>query len=179
MIFGDDFIIRRLAATDNTNGFKTGDAAFQPLKSFFVNQAHEFHQHGIAKTYVAIGSKDAMEDKILGFATLIASEIDIRGGYVVITPEHANRYSSLPAIKLARLAVDSRYRGNHIGEALVDYCLAIVAENIAPHVGCRFLVTDAKQPAVEFYKKLGFTLLDTDDNRSVQTPVMFIDLLKV
>jgi hypothetical protein len=105
MIFGDDFVIRRLAATDQTNGFKTGDAAFQPLKSFFVSQAQEFHQHGIAKTYVAVGSKDAMADKILGFATLIASEIDIRGGYVVITPEHANRYSSLPAIKLARLAV--------------------------------------------------------------------------
>lgn len=89
---------------------------FQPLKTFFFNQAQEFHQHGIAKTYVAVGEKDVQADKILGFATLIASEIDIRGGYVVDTPEHANRYSSLPAIKLARLAVDSRYRGNHVGE---------------------------------------------------------------
>lgn len=179
MIFGEDFFIRQLAPSDNINGFKTGDVVFQPLKTFFVNQAQEFHQHGIAKTYVAVGKKDVRADKILGFATLIASEIDIRGGYVVDTPEHANRYSSLPAIKLARLAVDSRYRGNHIGEALVDFCLAVVAENVAPHVGCRFLVTDAKQPAVGFYEKLGFTLLDTDDNREGQTPVMFIDLLKV
>lgn len=179
MIFGEDFVIRQLAPSDNTNGFKTGDAIFQPLKSFFANQAHEFHQHGIAKTYLAVGKKEALADKFFGFTTLIASEIDIRGGYVVDTPEHANCYSSLPAIKLARLAVDSRYRGNHIGEALVDFCLAIVAENVAPHVGCRFLVTDAKQPAVGFYEKLGFTLLDTDDNRAGQTPVMFIDLLKV
>jgi len=177
MIFGEDFVIRRLTPSDNTNGFKTGDAVFQPLKTFFVKQAQEFHQHGIATTYVAAGKMSA--DKILGFATLVASEIDIRGGYVVDTPEHANRYASLPAVKLARLAVDSRYRGNHIGEALVDFCLAIVAENVAPHVGCRFLVTDAKQPAVGFYEKLGFTLLDTDDNRAGQTPVMFIDLLKV
>ncbi|MFA7242456.1 MAG: GNAT family N-acetyltransferase [Sulfuricellaceae bacterium] len=179
MIFGEDFFIRQLAPSDNTNGFKTGDAVFQPLKTFFVSQAQKFHQHGITKTYVAVGKKDVQVDKILGFATLIASEIDIRGGYVVDTPEHANRYPSLPAIKLARLAVDSRYRRNHIGEALVDFCLAVVAENVAPHIGCRFLVTDAKQPAVGFYEKLGFTLLDTDDNRAGQTPVMFIDLLKV
>ena len=179
MIFGEDFFVRRLTPSDNINGFKTGDAVFQPLKTFLVNQAQEFHQHGIAKTYVAVGIKEVLADKILGFATLIASEIDIRGGYVVDTPEHANRYSSLPAIKLARLAVDSRYRGKHIGEALVDFCLATVAENVAPYVGCRFLVTDSKQPAVGFYEKLGFTLLDTDDNRAGKTPVMFIDLLKV
>lgn len=48
----------------------------------------------------------------------------------------------------------------------------MVVENVAPHVGCRFLVTDAKQPAVAFYEKMGFTLLDTDDNRERENPVM-------
>lgn len=178
MVFGEDYSIRLLDPSDSTSGFKTGDPAAQPLKSFLQNQAHEFHQHNIAKTYVAIGATGAAADKLLGFVTLIASEIDIRGGYVVDDPVHANRYASLPAIKLARLAVDSRFRGFRIGEALVDFSLAVVVENVLPNVGCRFLVTDAKQPAVAFYEKMGFTLLDTDDNRERENPVMFIDLLK-
>lgn len=178
MIFGEDYSIRLLDPSDSTSGFKTGDPAAQPLKSFLQNQAQEFHQHSIAKTYVALGEAGDATDKLLGFFTLIASEIDIRGGYVVDDPTHANRYASLPAVKLARLAVDSRFRGFRIGEALVDYSLAVVVENVVPYVGCRFLVTDAKQPAVAFYEKMGFTLLDTEDNRKRENPVMFIDLLK-
>jgi ribosomal protein S18 acetylase RimI-like enzyme len=179
MIFGEDYFIRPLELSDSTGGFKAGDAAAQPLKSFFQNQAQEFHQHGIAKTYIAEGCSGGATAKILGFVTLIASEIDIRGGYVVDDPSHANRYASLPAVKLARLAVDSRFRRCRIGEALVDFSLAIVVENVAPHVGCRFLVTDAKQPALAFYERMGFTLLDTDDNRERDNPVMFVDLLKI
>lgn len=178
MIFGENYLIRRLEPSDSTAGFKGGDAAAQPLKSFFQNQAQEFHQHSIAKTYVAQGSTGDAIGKLLGFVTLIASEIDIRGGYVVDDPARANRYASLPAVKLARLAVDSRFRRCRIGEALVDFSLAVVVENVAPHVGCRFLVTDAKQPAVAFYEEMGFTLLDTDDNRARENPVMFVDLLK-
>ena len=97
---------------------------------------------------------------------------------MVDDPARANHYASLPAVKLARLAVDGRFRCGRIGEALVDFSLAIVVLNVAPHVGCRFLVTDAKQSAVTFYENMGFTLLDTDDNRDRENPVMFIDLLK-
>lgn len=178
MIFGEHYFIRSLETSDSTAGFKAGDAVAQPLKSFFQNQAQKFHQHSIAKTYVAEGIGGDPSGKLFGFVTLIASEIDIRGGYVVDDPAHANRYATLPAVKLARLAVDSRFRGCRIGEALVDFSLAMVVENVAPHVGCRFLVTDAKQPAVVFYEKMGFTLLDTEDNRARETPVMFVDLLK-
>lgn len=48
---------------------------------------------------------------------------------MVDDPARTNRYASLPAVKLARLAVDSRFRGNRIGEALVDFSLAVVVEN--------------------------------------------------
>lgn len=130
MIFGEDYSIRPLDPSDATAGFKAGDPAAQPLKSFLQNLAQEFHQHSIAKTYIAEGSTGDAAGKLLGFVTLIASEIDIRGGYVVDDPAHANRYASLPAVKLARLAVDSRFRGCRIGEAMVDFSLAVVVENV-------------------------------------------------
>lgn len=188
MLFGVDYVIRELKPSDRINSFKTGAAAFAPLKSFLRNQAKDFHTGNIAKTYVAIKllvDKDVpviepVEDDvsgILGYLTLTCSEIDIRNGYALEDCQYANRYESLPAVKIARLAVDERYRGVRVGENLVSIALAIAADVIAPAVGCRFVVTDAKSEAVKFYTRTGFTLLDTDVNRQSETPVMFIDLL--
>jgi hypothetical protein len=40
-------------------------------------------------------------------------------------------------------------------------------------------MVDSKKPAVPFYERCGFTLLDTAANRSRDEPVMFVDLNKV
>lgn len=79
----------------------------------------------------------------------------------------------------ARLAVDQRLRGLGIGEALVNLCLGITQEYIAPNVGCRFVMVDSKRDAVNFYDRMGFTMLDTPANREREEPVMFIDLSKL
>ncbi|MDO8369527.1 MAG: GNAT family N-acetyltransferase [Candidatus Nitrotoga sp.] len=186
MQVGADYNIRALDTADSLKSFKTGNAAFAPLKTFLVNQACAFHGSNIAKTYVAVKLKtsangEKTEDptlSVLGYITLTCSEIDIRNGYAVDDCTHANSYESLPAIKIARLAVDSRYRSNGIGDQLVALALAIANDLIAPNVGCRFVVTDAKKEAVAFYKKMGFTILETEDNKNAATPVMFVDILK-
>ena len=55
--------------------------------------------------------------------------------------------------------------------------IAKAKDLIAPNVGCRFLVVDAKQDAVAFYRdKMGFTLLGTVENNKNEHPVMFMDL---
>lgn len=187
MEIGVDYIIRELQSNDRLNSFKTGDPAFAPLKSFLRNQALDFHVGYIAKTYVAIKLKQIVEGQfaedddlgVLAYLALTCSEIDIRNGYTVEDCPYANRYESLPAVKIARLAVDERYRGQSIGEELVALAVAIAVDVIAPVIGCRFVVTDAKSQAVRFYERTGFTLLDTDANRASETPVMFVDLLSL
>lgn len=187
MEIGVDYIIRELQPDDRLNSFKTGDSAFAPLKSFLRNQALDFHAGNIAKTYVAIKLQQAddgqfVEDGkmgVLAYLTLTCSEIDIRNGYTVEDCPYANRYESLPAVKIARLAVDERYRGQGIGEELVALAIAIAVDVIAPVIGCRFVVTDAKSQAVRFYERTGFTQLDTDANCERKTPVMFVDLLSL
>lgn len=62
---------------------------------------------------------------------------------------------------------------------MVDFAVGTAKDVICPAVGCRFVVVDAKKQSIGFYEKCGFTLLDTDDNRSRQSPVMFLDLHKV
>jgi len=166
------YSIRKLHIEDSINSFKTGNPLFTPLKTFLKNHAKEFQQSHVAQTYVAVN-----ENTVLGFITLTCSEIDLRNGYELKDCEHANSYDSLPAIKIARLAVDSRYRGKAIGENLMSHALSLAIEQIAPIVGCRFIIADAKQEAVAFYLKQGFTLLDSEDNKQREEPIMFFDLL--
>ncbi len=177
MILGEDYFIRLLLPSDPVNQFKTGDVAFQALKAFLRNQAIDFQQASVAKTYIAVSFD--VSPKILGFITLTTSEIDIRQGYELDDCPYANRYDSLPAVKIARLATDSRFRGQGIGVVLVSLALALAKDEVAERVGCRFLITDAKQEAIDFYQNQGFTLLDTDENKQSLTPIMFIDLLTV
>lgn len=185
MEFGVDYIIRPISPADKVNPFKTGRQDLQPLKAFLRNQASDFQQAMIAQTYVCIELdktkvKDEYKDqgKIIAYVTLTCSELDITNGYVVEDCPYANRYDYLPAVKIARLAVDSRFQGKKLGRVLVQLALDIAIEDIYPTVGCRFVVTDAKPTAVDFYKREGFTFLDTDENKKRENPIMFIDLFK-
>lgn len=175
-----DYIIRPICAQDRTKPFKTGNQAFLPLKSFLINHALQFQQHMVAQTYVACGADGTpSENTIFGYITFTCSEVDIRNGYDMDDCPAASRYDSMPAIKIARLAVDCRYGGQGIGRALVDLALAISLDLIAPAVGCRFLITDAKQESVEFYQKCGFTALDESQfGQPDAHPIMFIDLYR-
>jgi GNAT superfamily N-acetyltransferase len=167
------YYLRKLKDSDNVQHFKTGNPAFLPLKTFLQKQAKQFQQSSIAQTYVAVNEHDT----IIGFVTLTCSEIDLQNGYELTDCSHANNYEFLPAVKIARLAVDSRYRGSGIGSVLIAYAIALIQDNIAENVGCRFIVTDAKQDAVSFYEKLGFMLLDSEDNQSKEHQLMFLDLV--
>ncbi|OXX71320.1 hypothetical protein B9J87_10755 [Vibrio sp. V19_P1S1T109] len=179
MEFGVDYIVRPILPSDKVNSFKTGNVDLQPLKVFLRNQACDFQDAMIAQTYVCVElSSNEMKDegKVIGYLTLTCSELDITNGYVVEDCPYANRYYYLPAVKIARLAVDSRFQGNKLGKALIQLALDIAINDIYPTVGCRFVITDAKPTAVDFYAKEGFTFLDTDENKGRENPIMFIDL---
>lgn len=177
MEFSTDYIIRPLQPSDITTNFKTGSQEFQPLKTFLRNQAKEFQIAMIAQTYVCILLENGQDKgKVIAYLTLTCSELDLRNGYEVKDCAYANKYDHLPAVKIARLAVDNRYRGRGLGSELVNLALDIALNDIYPTVGCRFLITDAKKSAVDFYQKERFTLLDTEENQANENPIMFIDL---
>ena len=167
-----NYFIRKLESTDSVQSFKAGNQAFVPLKTFLKKQAKQFQKSNLAQTYVAVTS-----DKIvIGYITLICSEIDLKDGYELSDCATANNYEFLPAVKIARLAVDSRFRKNGIGVNLLEYAVAIIKDKIAENVGCRFIVTDAKTEAIGFYKNQGFTFLDSEGNETIEHHLMFLDL---
>ena len=110
--------------------------------------------------------------------TLVCGEIVAEDG-VPTLGDLDYRYSSYPAVKIARLAIDQKFQGQKLGRKLVQFSLGVVKDSICPRVGCRFVVVDAKKESVGFYQKEGFTLLETRTNSERPEPIMFIDLKRV
>ena len=126
-------------------------------------------------------STSPRHNHLAGYVTAVCGEIVIDDGDPALIADEGLTYlyNQYPAVKIARLAIDQRVRGRGIGEALVNLCLGLATEYIAPNVGCRFVVVDSKREAVPFYDRMGFTMLDTPANREREEPVMFVDLSKI
>jgi len=179
---GVDYFIEKLDPFHQPNKFSMGpDEDLRPLKSFIQANALQYQVANVAVTYVAIlpPAEPKARPRVIGYITLTCSEIELYDAYVLEDCEHANRYKTMPAVKVARLARHSEYAGHRIGEVLMEFAIAMAADFIAQHVGCRFLVTDSKARSVKFYERVGLTLLDTEENRARKEPVMFLDLNKL
>jgi GNAT superfamily N-acetyltransferase len=149
------YTIRRLSPEDDRSAFRSGNI---DLDRFFERYAgqNQFRHH-IGTTYVAVDDAGV----ISGYATVTASEI---------APEalHASKRKRLPkypvpVLRLARLAVDERAKGQGVGSLLLRGVLALalaLAAKMADDFGCIGVVVDAKPEAVAFYHKLGFVRLE-------------------
>jgi GNAT superfamily N-acetyltransferase len=162
--------IRRLDEADETESFDCGD---EPLNNYLRRHAWINQQKGsIGVTYVAVD--DAAPEAVLGYFTLAASSIardrlpkkNVRG-----LPPY-----DLPLVLLARLAVDRRFAGRGLGQALLTEALRI-ALRVAQEIGCRCMVTDAYRDKIAWYAKYGFTPIEGASEEGPQK--MFLDLRTV
>jgi ribosomal protein S18 acetylase RimI-like enzyme len=169
------YIIRPIRKGDCKAAFALADERHKPLKIFFRKDSERASAQLITQTYVAV-PEDHADRRILGFISLMSAEIALGGTFSVKGKPRADRYPSQPAIRIARLAVADGTRGSGIGRDLLSLSLSIAVDRVCANVGCRFLITNAKQESVGFYGKLGFTMLDTDSNRASPAPVMWLDL---
>lgn len=176
------FTLRRLESGDNPKKLSVGEDQFIGLKVFAQRHAKKYETERLARTYVF---HDDERECLAAYMTMVCSEVTSDTPPVIEDGLHYP-YSQWPAVKISRLLVDSRYRRQgdrwadeaRLGEALVQFALGLAVEQVCPAVGCRFVVVDAKSDAVGFYRKMGFTLLDTQANRARPEPVMFVDLHK-
>lgn len=71
------------------------------------------------------------------------------------------------------LAVDKTLKGQSIGTYLLNFIKSFFVVN--NKTGCRFLTVDAYAPAIPFYEKNGFVLLN-DDDIDAPTRLLYFDL---
>ena len=117
---------------------------------------HQERDH-LGRTWLAID--ESAETRLAGFFTLAAASLDreaVTGGDLARLPRFP-----IPAVLLARLAVDTRVQGQGLGTWLFDEALqrTLVLAADGP-IGFRVLVTDAKNArALTFYNRRGMSAL--------------------
>ena len=82
-------------------------------------------------------------------------------------------FKSYPALKICRLAIDRRCRGEGLGAMLVNMIIASYKND--NKAGCRFVTVDAYSNALDFYFKLGFAPLSKSDE-GADTRLLYFDL---
>ena len=161
--------IRPLQETDDRATFRSGDA---DLDRFFAKYAgqNQFRHH-TGTTYVALES-----GRILGYATVAAGNIE--GGALSASARRALPRYPLPVLRLARLAVDATSQNRGVGSALLRHVF-LLALKMSDEYGCVGIMVDAKNDAVDFYARIGFSALEVSEGELESRPkprAMFLPL---
>lgn len=167
-----EFELRSLLPGDSFTSMRCGGEEFVPLKNFARTKAKKYNAQNLARTYVILDNA-----RVAAYVTLVCSEV--KSAEPLLADQGVDfTYEHYPAVKIARLLVDERYRGAKLGKSLVEFAIGVARNEICPAIGCRFVTVDSKQASVGFYEACGFTIIDTEANKLSQTPVLFLDLHK-
>lgn len=170
-----NFIIKKLEEVeiDQVSKFRMELEEDKPLEVFIRRDAKKSAAANLTQTYVA---KVEGDRKVVGYVSIMCAEIQLEKSYSITDKVGADKYDYQPAVRIARLAVCKEYKRKGAGKSLVEMALGLILVAIAPSVGCRFVILDAKSKSIPFYKKRGFRLLNTPENLQKETPLMFLDL---
>jgi ribosomal protein S18 acetylase RimI-like enzyme len=123
------------------------------LDEFLARYAGQNHRLGLATTHVLVD--DAQPSKILGYASVAMAEVRLES-LRTDDQKRLPRYP-LPALRLARLAIDTTAQRQGHGEALLGFVIDRARTLRATDVGVCLVVVDAlHERASAFYENYGF-----------------------
>ena len=146
-----------LSIKESRNRVKDFDCGNSDLNAYLKRYAYKNDKSGIGRTFVLFDN-----DKPVGYVTLCSASIDFENA-----PNNIKlpRYP-IPAIKIARLAVDKKYQNKGFGKELLAFSLEKIAM-LAEFIGVKFVVVDAKEESKSFYEHFGFIPLPTNSDRFI------------
>lgn len=144
------FTIRILERSDVRSGFSCGEPSRDTFLERHAWQNQQRHHLGV--TYVAV---DDASRRVVGYFTAAMAAIAPEACDRPVSPGH---YSSVPALRIARLGVDRRVQGVGVGSELLFAAFRIALDE-SDRVGCAGVLVDALPEAVGFYARYGFTPL--------------------
>lgn len=119
------------------------------INNFLVNEALVEQNQGLNTTHLLIKAK-----KLVGFISLCSDSIRLE------TEEKEKEkvlYSNIPALKIARLAIDKNCQHKGFGVFLINYAVKI-ASDMRENMGIKFITVDCYEHRLSYYKKQGFII---------------------
>jgi len=146
----------RTILLNKTHNLSSFSCLSQELNDFLKNDALIDQKNMISRTRLCF-----LNDELVGFFTLVADTIEAKA--VIDGLEHYE-YRKYPGVKIARLAVDSRFERKGIGTYLL---LAAIGKtlSVCESIGCRYILVDSKKESIGFYQKNEFKLVEKSKDR--------------
>lgn len=161
--------IHPLRPENDRSQFACGDPSLDRYVREFAWQ--NMSRHSLGVTWVA-----EQGGVVLGYVTVAAASM--RAGEARPRSVQGLPLYPLPVLRVARLAVDERFRGSGIGTQLLGAAFD-VALDMRARVGCVGVVVDAKPEAVRFYERFGFTGVTAQSGSSAVRPLQTMLFLPI
>lgn len=143
----------RLEALGDAHERASFSCGQEPLDRYFETQATQDIRRRVASCFVAVEEETG---RVAAYYTLAAAGIPLTD----LPPELVKklpRYPSIPAVRVGRLAVDTRFQGRGLGAGLLADALRRVMAS--PPAAYALLVDAKDDQAVAFYQHHGFIAL--------------------
>ncbi len=148
-----------LRGKHGTEGFECGEDS---LDTWLKRHARQAEASGSARVFVTTGDGE----KVVGFYALAAASVSPRVATARLIRGQP-KYRPVPAILIARLAVDSDHQGNQLGRSLLQDAL-LKSATAADSIGARAVIVHAiSDRAVRFYERFGFEASPTDPHHLI------------
>jgi len=146
---------------------------------FLHEEARNYEKFNISRTHLLI---DLSNDRIFAYMSLVADSIQLTKSEKELTELGLIPFSTFPAMKIGKLAVDCKakeeFRG--IGTLMIQLARGFTSNLNNNGIACRFLTIDAdveNNPGVtEFYYKNGFVPNERMGNKNRVTVSMRKDI---
>lgn len=143
------FQVALLDGAQDRAAFKSGSA---PLDTYFHHHVSQDIRRRVTACFVAL----TPDQRVAGYYTLASASV-LLSDLPPSTGKKLPRYPSVPAVRMGRLAVDERFKGQGLGGALLADALERAAR---AEIAAFALVVDAKdEAAMHFYRHHGFVAL--------------------
>lgn len=166
--------LKRLEPDQPRPEFNCGDP---DLNDFFTNDSIVSDKQLLSVTYLAL---DENGEGIAFFSvsndSVKKESSDIaKNRWRNISPQQ-KRFSSMPAVKIGRLATRDDLQGQGIGSEVMDFIKFWFTQG--NKTGCKFILVDAYNDTrvLQFYKDNGFDFLVSKD-QDEKTRLMYFDLI--
>lgn len=119
------------------------------MEEFLKTEAFSEQEKSLNTTHLFLDNETG---KIVAYISLCNDSIGLE---IQERNELQYTYTTVPAIKIARLAVATEYQGLGIGRTLINFA-AYMGQEIRTMSGLAFITLDCYEHKVSFYEKIGF-----------------------
>lgn len=149
------------------------DCGRKSVTDFFHNEAQDYQDELFGKTYYFC-LPDNPSEIVAGFTIANASIFtkhlpNARQKKIGFEVHHEKGLINYPAILLAQLGVDIKYKGLHLGPQIIDFVMAWFTSPDNKS-GCRHLIVDAydKPHLLDFYQRSGLNLFFSSPEQEME-----------